>query len=835
MPVLVRFNDPSNLSAKEVYYPNAGDNLLDFLADNFTANFGGLHTDIYINKELLLSTADISDSEKLNDIADRVILENDSIAVITRPADPVTALYVIVAALAIAAVVLLAPKVPGQAEGQGSSPNNQLNAATNEFRPNQGIPEVFGSPASYPDFVQPSFYLYENNLKIQRELLCVGMGRYDITKVLTSDTDINSIPNSSWTKYETGDWDGQLPIPPVIIPDWEQRITVRETNEITSQSLEAKNTKSFEFDGTNIDVANIGADCQLTYNDGIDFITDMELVVGDYLTVNLAKVVGPSTVIALVGTFQVGAINEIAKTILLLSAVSPNPDTGCQGTATATDSSGEVQNWIGWYGVSGNKNEQVWFHVIMPSGIRAEDSGNITVDFEMQIREVDVDGLPIIGTDQTLAASISGGTLDPQFRTYKFEGLPQGRYQGRLRRTSDEIGGATVEKIVVEQIVGVEYQDVPNYGDVTLLWVERKASDRVVGGNQSKINVELTRKLPHYNRSTGLIEYSNLVATRDFADAAMYTLVIAGKRDINSVDLEELYRINDALPEALRTFDFTFDDADVGLRERVSVICNAARVLAFKDYQSWTFNRIEAKASHSMLFNRRNTIGDSNQSFPQWLPSDKDSVSISYVTQPDNVEKTVYRRIVNGNILSDEAGNYPLEINLVGCQSDDQAENRADYEIRSLLYQRDSVEFQTYYFGLSARIGDKVRWCDMNDYDVFGGEILDIFGSDYLTSERINFEPGKTYYVQTTRDDGSIGALATCSALSYTDKGFRSSTLAGAYTANDGNYEFGSKYVIAPDDELKGTDYTLKSVTNSGDGIATITLSEYNDKIFEAD
>jgi hypothetical protein len=179
-------------------------------------------------------------------------------------------------------------------------------------------------------------------------------------------------------------------------------------------------------------------------------------------------------------------------------------------------------------------------------------------------------------------------------------------------------------------------------------------------------------------------------------------------------------------------------------------------------------------------------------------------------------------------------GLYPEEITLVGCQSDEQADNRADYEIRRLLYQRNSVSFDTYYFGLSAQIGDRVRWVDMNDQDVFGGEVLHIIGNDFLTSEPIYFEAGKTYYAQITTESGAISALVTCSALSYTDKGFSASGLAG-YTADDGEFEFGSKYLVAADDELSGTDYTLKSAENSGDGRVNITLSEYNDKLFEQD
>lgn len=835
MPSIVRFKDPSNISDKEVYHPEAGTNLADFFESNFTKNFGGLHTEVYINGERLISTA-TDDAESMNSKLDRAILQIDNIVIINQPADPATIAYVIIAALAIAAVILLAPALPGNSDNAGSSPNSQLNAATNEFRPNQGIPEVFGSPICYPDFVQPSYYFYEDNLKILREIFCVSKGKFQISKVFSSETNIDEIPNSSWDYFYTVDFDGQFPPAPHTIPDSYLRITARETNEITNQVLQGTSAEIYQATVNDVEIIQSGFnDALITFNNGLDWVDEIGAVVGGFLKVSLSQFSGGSgNVLVFSGTYEISSIDLINKQITLI-------DTGtislsyseCFGTVTNTNSSGEEFNWVGWYTLSGSEIEECWFHVVMPTGIRTESGGSATVTFRMEIREVDQFGTPTGFTD-FIEQSITGATLDPQYRTYKFEALTAGRYQGRARRTNGEYAGAASDRVVLEQLVGVEFQPAPNYGDVTLITVERKADERQIGGRESKINVEGMRMLPYFNRVTGLIENDNLQPTRDFADAAMYTLCIAAKKDESTVDLETLYAINDALPPELRTFDFTFDDANVGLRERLSVICNVARVLAFRDYQSWTFSRVEAKPTHSMLFNRRNTIGDAKQNFPKWLPSSKDSISLTYVTQPDNVEKTIYRSIDNG-VIVDTEGRYPEEITLVGSQSDAQAENRIEYEIRRLLYQRDTVEFDTYYFGLSARVGDRVRWVDMNDEDVFGGEILDVFGDEYLTSEPIYFEEGKTYYVQTTMDDGTVGALVTCEPLSYTNKGFKSASLSGAYTANDGNYELGSKYMLAADDELIGTDYTLKSVSNSGDGIATVTLSEYNNKIFEVD
>ena len=826
MPIIVRFKDPSNLTDKEVYYPNTGDNFGEFLAKTFTRDFGGLETDIFLNGEPFASTLDAG---SINDLIDVQMKHDDRFTIVNRPSDPLTIGYAIIAVLAIAAVILLAPDIPGSADAAGTSPNNQLNAATNEFRPGQAIPEVFGSPISYPDFIQPSHYFYENNLKIQRELFCIGMGSFDVTSVSSGETLINDISGSSFTLYDTI-VDG--------IPPQEQRITARETNEVTGQSLPTADDSSLEgiFSSSSPDVLiSGGGETEVLV--GTDIVTNLSLVIGDYVSVKVIEVVGaspPSTV--LIGSWQI--IDISANSITLPTGLNVNTTAGAQSGVTVSRStaSGDPDNYVGWFGVSGDTVSEVWFHFIMPTGIRDDGGGELSVTLFGEIRQVDAFGIPILGGYTAIdSVTITGNTLDAQFRTLKFEGAPVGRYQGRARNSSDEQGGSASEKATFEQLVGVEYQGTPNYGDVTLLWVERKASDRIVGGNQSKINIDLTRKLPTYNRTTGLLELSNLVATRDFADVVAYTLVKKANRPEATVDLEDLYAINDALPANLRSFDFTFDDANVGLRERLTVICSVARTLAYQNYQFWSFNRVEAKFAQSMLFNRRNTVGDSTQTFPQWLPSNKDSISLTYVTVPDNVERTIYRRLQGNVIVDTDEGLYPDEITLVGCQSEDQANNRADYEIRRLLYQRNTVEFQAYYFGLTARIGDRVRWCDMNDQDVFGGEILDVFGDEYLTSEPVIFEAGKTYYVQTTKQDGGISGLVTCTALSYTNKGFKSTALSGAYTANDGDFELGSKYVIAPDDELIGTDYTLKSVASSGDGLVTISLTEYNDKLFEED
>lgn len=813
--------------------------LLDFLIDNFDANYGGLSAAVYVNGILLYDTKNGGKAHELDLKTDFLLEPLDRVDIITYQAGLELLIYAAIAVVAAVVAVALAPSAnPGNSEKQGSSPNSRLNAATNEFRPNEAIPEVFGSPICYPDGVQPFWYVYENNLKIQRELFCIGVSEYEVARVRSGETLLDSIPNSTYTIYEAGKFDGQYPPAPGTIPPDEQRLIVRETNEITSQALEAPNSDAISGSYSTGDDAVLSAAGNSTIKIGEDLISALSLEVGDFVNIVVSeRPQGGSPAPVLQGTWQIITVNLDSIVLPTGSAYNSTPQSHSTIDVELADASGEQPNWVGWYTTSGANNSEVWFHIAMPRGIRTESGGKLKVDFRMEVRQVDENDVPIVGGyTATVNESIEGNSLDPQFRTYYFTGLPAGRYQGRAKRLSNELKNASSELVELEQLVGVEYQPNPDYGDVTLIWVERKASERIVGGRSSKINLDVTRKLPYYNRATNSLELDNLVATRDFADAVAYTLIVTGKRDPSTIDLAGLYAINDSLPADLRSFDFTFDDKDVSMAERVKTICDVARVIPFRAYQNWFFERDQKKPFPVALYNRRNISRSSTpkQSFLQFLPSDKDSIALTYVSLPDNVERTIYRSIKNGAI-ADTVGDYPKEIKLPGCQSLAQAENRADIEIRKIIYAKRTAEVEILHDGFAGKITDRVRFADINDADIFDGEVLDIFGDEYLTSESFNPVDGKSYFVQITNADGELTNLVQCEPLTYTTKGFKAVGLSGGYTADNMIIQLGSRYIIAADDEYSGTDYIITDIQSNESRTMTVSLAAYNDKIYEQD
>jgi hypothetical protein len=501
--------------------------------------------------------------------------------------------------------------------------------------------------------------------------------------------------------------------------------------------------------------------------------------------------------------------------------------------------SGNVDYWIGFFDTPGEQAEELMVHWQAPTGVRKSNGGVVTLAVRIEAEN--------IGTGQVFIkdASITKNTFDAQFVTTaltkaEFPGLIAGQYKIRMRRLTNTIdsGGAASETLKVEAFVSITPYTVTDFGDATVILVQRRATLFSPDQSGQKINIDYRRKLPYYNRVTNIYELTNLQPTKAFADAVAYTLIVRGNETAETVNLQELYAIQDGLSDQkLGEFTFTFDDADLSKGERVEAICNVARVVSFHDGQQWRFSRDEVKPVRSAMFNRRSVTG--NNAKQAWQPQrddDADSVRVIYVDPDSNTEAYIERKfnVNSGEIVSGEIGIIPIEIKLAGCRNSFQASNRADLEIRRIAYQRRTVKETTYRDALELELLDRVGWVDINDLDTFDGEVMGINVDSYDTTERFLPELGKSYVVFLTDNEGYPTNTVTCEARLDTEFGFIAVGISGAYVAS-GNQQVGSRYFIADADDLQSANFTLKSRNPSADGTVEIELVEYNPIMYEKD
>ena len=828
-------HDPAGITAPKAYQVADNINVLDWLTSTFPDQSdlcGELACSFWLNgKEIFRN-----DHKNLDEsLLDFTLGKDDQLVIVNRPAGFFETAYLIIAAISAAAAIITymnMPKLPGAEDARNESPNNRLNAASNEFRPGQGIPQCFGYGVAYPDFVQLSYYFYENNIKKQVGLFVISEGSVLVDQVRVGETDINDIPESTAIIYQ-----------PSSLPPAEFTTTHETATNVDGQIL-------YAADDSNIS-KELGA-FTITTNGTSNFITiplealrDFALTTAGYLYIRSSHTGG--TIQALNGVYPVidivesgtNAIIEVAGNYTDTPNVAGTVGRGYKDGVIGDGFAGELDYWVGWFDTPGELAEEQWVHWQAPVGVRKKGGGSLTLTVRIEVRNK--------ATDVTIFkdVSITKNTLDPQFVTTYFEksefpSLTPGQYQIRMRRLTnviDKDGGAS-EQLKAEAFVSVTPYSAANFGDVTCMLVQRKAN--VFGPDQAgqKINVDYRRQLPHYNRTTGIYDVNDLRPTDAFADAAAYTLIVSGQETPQSVNLAEKYEIYDNLSDPrLGSFTFTFDDADLSKGERVESICNAARVVSFHDGVQWRFNRDEAKPIRSALFSRRSVPG--NQATQSWQPQrndDADSVRIIYVDPDSNTEAFAERSfdLNTGAIIADQIGVVPIEIKLAGCRDAYQAANRADLEIRRVAYQRKSVSFTAYRDALDIDLLDRVDWVDINDVDTFDGEIFGVNVSTFDTSERFIPTDGKAYVVFITDNDGYPSNTVPCTPRTDTEFGFIASGLSGAYVAS-GLEQVGSRYFIADADDLAASTFTLKSRTPTDGGKVEVELVEYVPAMYERD
>ncbi|MGI3480438.1 host specificity factor TipJ family phage tail protein [Providencia stuartii] len=726
----------------------------------------------------------------------------------------------------------LAPKTPSFSVAESNvkdSPNNRLTGQTNVARAYQARPEIHGQVRAFPDLIQQSMFEYNNNLKTVTEWLNIGIGEYKTESIRFAESDFTAMAGASYKIYK----------PKEVIPminegfefpdiDGQELPGPNESKDIPQQTATANEVVSGEIKGGE-------AAIKIVKQDEFEYFYELTKPRSISMTVNVSYDTPQGSVTKDV---KIDAQLVDAKESDDGSLINPVEYyefffTNLSGTDLAQLPPNAVVNTtkfilydnqfltVGPF-FSPVDGDQMWIH------LQAQLGGGDNCNATVEIWKVNADNEEIAGTRQSFNTALSANNgARVYYKTDKVTlNSGRGRYAVQLTRRNNS-SDQSIMKIENAHIVRVRENVV--FENDTIVNVSVRATEAPTGARERKYNLLATRMVISYDRASKQVDYT-LRPSRSFADAVLHTWLITAGESEKNIDIDGLYRIYGSLPdERLGYFDYTFDDEDISLGQRIETICNAARVTAYFDNAVLTFSREQSSEFPMTTFNRSNITGnDMKISYDMSMPSGYDGIELEYV-EPVRNKKDYIRFRVDENGITEGLSRTPNKIVLQGCRNRYQAMDRALLEANRLIHQRTSISLTTLADGGNVYPSDMVLIADTYDSNQQAGYITERNGEIFTTSEKIKFDDEMWVYL--TDSMGYTTQKFKAEPRPDTEFGFIASVPEDIELNFYDGYrvQSPSRYVIATSVETENIKWVITDKRPLGGERYTITATEYFD------
>ena len=813
---LIIYKDPAGINGREMFDLDPSKTFHENIASHLSTGVG---CTIAINGREVDPITDTA----LDDLPS----DGDVLSIVSRPGweGVGAAIYYIYYAVMIAYVIYAVtnrPKVPNAPSATSKdSPNNSLTGQTNIARVYQAIPDVYGYRRVWPDLIQASTIEYIDQLKYVTEWMCISRGVGTITDVRYADTPIADIDGSSYEIFQPSAGAGYAENRTTTINDVYQTYASPEVNgqEIPELKDGAQVTSSATI--THIDISGY----QFVVVDGSQWDDLKNLGPGDSLVITSTNYPTPTQLV--IGSITVGAGNI---TVVLA-------DTGVTGSSTYSDTIAVTPlnshyTTLGPYTMT-TDGDQLWWSTIFPRGLYG------TVQIKAEWWKINGAGVEIGGTRQNTTHSYTASTFNDLYYTKKVTPSGgNGRYRIQFTRLTPVVGSNGSGAAKLEEVYAVKYFSTKTLPGCTIIRVTTKATLSATGFSDRKFNMR-------WNRHVRTLTSDTVSASRNFARAMAHMWTIAGN-DIAGLDTTALQAINTELGESsdLLRFDGSLDDADISLGERLQLMASNARCQVWRDGTKWTVSREQARPWPVMQLDYRNLAsnGDSSIAYASHLPASNDGVEIAYVDESAQQKRAYIRYNTSTGVPVEGNGSNLRKIQLLSCATESQARNRALVEARKLIYSRVTVQDTVLSDAMTLGIGSLVRWIDPGDFGGDGlqaGEVIEINGATITTSEPLDWKGQQTGRMLFTGSDGRtiVGAIQVTRTPSE-NKAILASVPTGLYVS-DSDRQLGSRYAFAvgltqAETESAGL-YTVTELRPNSDGTVSLSLAQYDARIFQDD
>jgi len=797
-------------------------------------NSAGLHHDVEI----------LRNGHRLNDDAelDFPLTPFDVISIYDQPKDGVVGTILnplehfnpIKFTQKIISSLIKQPNANAASNNSKTSPNNSLKGQTNIARNGEAKPDNYGQVRAFPDLIQESLFEYVDNIKKVTEWMNFGLGRYDVTSVRYSESSLGALAGASYEIFEPGtvipviyegfafdDIDGQELPGPNESGDIPVETATTTTDMVSGafiagQALvKIKRNSDFDYFYDLPKPHSVSFVVSVTYNTVGGSETRDVTVFADLIsavTTDDGAVVDPQYFYEFTfGNLSGNDIGQLPADVVINNTLF-----------TLNDNESLV---IGpsFSPVAGT---ELWVH--MQAQLGHGDWARADVSYW----KVDDDNNQIPGTEGMVDVGLNNDdeNADTKYGTFKITPTAgSGRYAVQFVRTNNS-NDHSVLKVEAVHIVRTRHDVL--YPNDTLVTVKVAATEQATSSRDRKYNALINRHTITYNLDTQTVDYT-LRPSRSFADAVAHTWLVMGKQPENTIDLFELYSIATSLPdERLGYFDYTFDDEDISLGDRIQTICDAATVTAYWDDGVLSFARDQKRNAPVTVFNRANMKTEGYSiSYDMTLPGGFDGVEVTYKNPVTNKQAFIRYRIV-GDRIEEGAAVKPKKFSMLYVRNSYQARDRALKEVRRLLYSRMTMGITALADGEWVNVGQMVQVADMYDKNQQSGYIVNRIGNDFDTNEQIEWF-GEMYVV-VTDSIGNPTAKYLASPRQDTKFGFTAAVPNIPLNIWDGeDVQSPSRYIIATQIEMDATEWVVTEKQPNSDGTTALTIVEYNDEMYD--
>lgn len=622
---------------------------------------------------------------------------------------------IVVAGIVLAGSALISAVIPTRSTGGMSlpapSPTYSLNAQGNTARLEQPIPVQYGRMRFTPDFAALPYTEFAGSDQYLYQLLCLGVGEYDIEDVLIDDTPIANFAEITTEVVAPG---GQVTLFPTAVVS---------SPEVGGQELLGMKSATYAQAGTTITVTEVGHGRASGQAVALDFTT---------------------------GT-AVDAVLPIATT--------PTADTYTLTAAASLTASGNVDVRAVMGGTtgfvacgSGKVASRLAIDIILSRGL-FNSSGSTLSDksltFKVEAQQLSDAGTTIGGWITLGTETITDHTTTPVRKSISYALATAGRYAVRVYRTDTKDTASTVGHEVLWSGLRAYLQEPKSYGPVTLLAMRMKATNNLTLQSSRLVRVTATRKLSIWNGTS----WSAPTATRSIAWAladAARSATYGGNLPDAQIDLAALLTLDAVWTARGDAFDGRFDQSgtfwDAALR-----IAASGRSKPFMQGGILRVVRDSAMTIPVAMYSMRNILrGSFSIDLLQPTDDTADAVQVSYF---DGTTWTAQR--VTASLAGSSA--KPVKVEMFGITQRAQAMREGLYLAACNKYRRRIVKFSTEMEGFIPSIGDLIAiQHDMPGYGAQAEAVdWDAATLTLTLTEPMTFGTG-TYYAGLRRKDGSM-------------------------------------------------------------------------------